>query len=42
MRFIAMQYADCVYAMALGKIVSKGSPEEVINNRKVIEAYLGA
>jgi len=39
---IAMQYADYVYAMALGKIVSKGSPEEVVNDRKVVEAYLGA
>lgn len=38
---IALKYVDYVYAMAHGKIVAKGKPEEVVNNPSVIEAYLG-
>jgi branched-chain amino acid transport system ATP-binding protein len=39
---IAMQYADFVYAMARGKIIAQGTPDEVLNDANVIESYLGA
>lgn len=38
---IAIDYADYVYAMHLGKIISHGEPKEVFNDSRVIEAYLG-
>jgi branched-chain amino acid transport system ATP-binding protein len=39
---IAMQYVDFVFAMSDGGILSKGSPEEVVNDSKVLESYLGS
>ncbi len=39
---IALGYVDKVVAMALGKFVVSGSPEEVTSDKRVIEAYLGA
>jgi branched-chain amino acid transport system ATP-binding protein len=38
---IALKYADEMFAMALGKLIAAGSPDEVMGNRKVVEAYLG-
>lgn len=38
---IAMRYVDETFAMALGKLVASGPPNEVLTNKKVIEAYLG-
>jgi branched-chain amino acid transport system ATP-binding protein len=38
---IALQYVDYVYAMDRGKIVVSGEPKKVINDPRVIEAYLG-
>jgi len=37
---IAADYADYVYAMIEGKIVSQGEPDQVLNDPKVIEGYL--
>ena len=38
---IALKYVDEIYAMALGKLIASGMPDEVMNNKRVIEAYLG-
>jgi branched-chain amino acid transport system ATP-binding protein len=38
---IAMQYVDEIYAMANGRIISKGSPQEVVEDPQVITSYLG-
>jgi len=38
---IAMQYVDYVYAMARGRVIAEGRPEEVVSNPVVIDSYLG-
>jgi len=38
---IAFKYVDLVYAMASGRVIAKGSPDEVANNPLVIESYIG-
>lgn len=38
---IAAPFADYVYAMELGSIISQGTSEEVLNDPKVIEIYIG-
>lgn len=38
---IAMRYVDETFAMALGKLVASGPPDEVLSDKKVIESYLG-
>ena len=39
---IALGYVDNVIAMAYGKLISSGSPDSVIADPRVIEAYIGA
>ncbi|MCG2888925.1 MAG: ABC transporter ATP-binding protein [Sulfolobales archaeon] len=38
---IVANYADYVYAMFMGKIIAKGSTNDVLNDPAVIDAYLG-
>ena len=39
---VVMNLAQHVYCMAHGKVLANGKPEEIKNNKKVIDAYLGA
>lgn len=38
---IALSYVDAVIAMAYGKFLVSGTPQEVTSDKRVIEAYLG-
>ncbi len=38
---VAAPYADYVYAMDRGRIISEGKSDEVLNDPKVIEVYIG-
>ena len=38
---IALKYVDNMFAMALGRLVTSGTPDDVMKDKRVIEAYLG-
>jgi len=38
---VALKFVDYVYAMHQGQVIAEGSPDTVIKNPAVIEAYLG-
>jgi branched-chain amino acid transport system ATP-binding protein len=38
---VALKYVDEMFVMALGKLITSGPPNEVMNDKRVIEAYLG-
>lgn len=38
---IALRYVDQMFAMAMGRVVASGDPDDVMKDRAVIEAYLG-
>ncbi len=39
---VIMNMADTIYCLAHGKLLAKGSPDEIQNDQRVIDAYLGA
>lgn len=39
---VVFNYSDEIFVMASGKVIAQGTPEEIQNNKDVIEAYLGA
>jgi branched-chain amino acid transport system ATP-binding protein len=38
---LLFEYAETIYVMDIGKIIAKGSPNEILKNQRVIDAYLG-
>ena len=39
---VIMGLADEIYCLANGRVLAKGTPDEIQNNQDVINAYLGA
>lgn len=38
---VVFNYSDEIFVMARGKIIAHGTPEQIVTNMEVIEAYLG-
>jgi ABC-type branched-subunit amino acid transport system ATPase component len=36
-----MSLSDHIHVLSYGKIIAEGSPQQVVNNQAVVEAYLG-
>ena len=39
---VIMQLAENIFCLAHGKMLANGSPDEIKNDKSVIDAYLGA
>jgi ABC-type branched-subunit amino acid transport system ATPase component len=39
---VIMNLAEHIYCMAHGEILAEGTPDQIRNDRRVINAYLGA
>jgi len=38
---LVMDISDRIYVIDFGKLIANGTPNEIQNNQKVIDAYLG-
>ncbi|MCX8176352.1 MAG: hypothetical protein N3E48_03880 [Candidatus Bathyarchaeota archaeon] len=38
---ILLEHADWIYVMNNGSIISQGKPNDVVNDKKVVDVYLG-
>jgi branched-chain amino acid transport system ATP-binding protein len=39
---VIMQLAESIYCLAHGKMLASGTPDEIKNDKRVVDAYLGA
>jgi branched-chain amino acid transport system ATP-binding protein len=39
---VIMQLAQKIFCLAHGKMLANGTPEQIKNDKRVIDAYLGA